>query len=184
MDRRTFLQSSTAVVVSQALPWGSALASTPLWRSFEIVTRVEVAFPSGVSKAWVPLPLQEETAWHKPLANAWSGNAVRAEVLDDGKYGVKMLYAEWPTGEASPALEVKSSFMTRDRAVDLSRPDPGVKPLSAAEQKFYTAPTELIPTDGIVRKTALEATRGARTDLDKGRALYEWVVENTFRDPK
>jgi transglutaminase-like putative cysteine protease len=35
-----------------------------------------------------------------------------------------------------------------------------------------------------VRETALEATRGARTDVEKARAIYEWVVENTFRDPK
>jgi transglutaminase-like putative cysteine protease len=184
MDRRAFLKSSAIAAAAQALPWREALAAEPAWRSFEIVTRVEVARPSGVSKAWVPLPMQEATDWHKPLANAWSGNAARAEVLDDGKYGVKMLYAEWPAGEASPALEVTSRFMTRDRAVDLTRPDPAAKQLSAAEQTFYTAPTELIPTDGIVRKTATEATRGARTELDKGRALYEWVVENTFRDPK
>jgi transglutaminase-like putative cysteine protease len=45
-------------------------------------------------------------------------------------------------------------------------------------------PTELIPTDGIVRDTAREITKGARTDTDKARAIYEWVVDNTFRDPK
>src|SRR2546422_593169 len=39
-------------------------------------------------------------------------------------------------------------------------------------------------TDGIVRQTALEITRGAKTDLDKARAVYAWIVENTFRDPK
>src|SRR5258708_9571123 len=73
--------------------------------------------------------------------------------------------------------------MTRDRAVDFSRPDSSLE-LSAADRKFFTAPTELIPTDGIVRKTALEITKGAKTDVDKARAIYEWVVDNTFRDPK
>src|SRR5262249_58289881 len=29
-----------------------------------------------------------------------------------------------------------------------------------------------------------KAVHGAKTDLDKARALYEWTVENTFRDPK
>ena len=32
--------------------------------------------------------------------------------------------------------------------------------------------------------TAVEITRGARTDLDKARAIYEWIVENTYRNPK
>jgi transglutaminase-like putative cysteine protease len=61
---------------------------------------------------------------------------------------------------------------------------PGAERLSAAEQAFYTAPTELIPTDGLVRKTATGIVKNARTDVDKARAIYEWVVENTYRDPK
>jgi transglutaminase-like putative cysteine protease len=35
-----------------------------------------------------------------------------------------------------------------------------------------------------VRDTAADIVRNARSDLQKGRAIYEWVVENTFRDPK
>jgi len=35
-----------------------------------------------------------------------------------------------------------------------------------------------------VRDTAQDITKRARTDLDKARAIYEWVVDNTFRDPK
>jgi transglutaminase-like putative cysteine protease len=35
-----------------------------------------------------------------------------------------------------------------------------------------------------VKSTSDEAVRGAKTDLDKARAIYEWIVENTFRDPK
>ena len=42
----------------------------------------------------------------------------------------------------------------------------------------------MIPTDGIVKKTALQATRGARGDLDKTRAIYQWVVANAHREPK
>jgi hypothetical protein len=30
-----------------------------------------------------------------------------------------------------------------------------------------------MPTDGIVRKTALEITQGAATDLDKTRKIYD-----------
>jgi transglutaminase-like putative cysteine protease len=41
----------------------------------------------------------------------------------------------------------------------------------------------LIPTDGIVLQTALEITQSAKTDLDKVRAIYEWVVLNAWRDP-
>jgi transglutaminase-like putative cysteine protease len=127
--------------------------------------------------------MEADTGWQKTVGNSWSGNASQAKVMHDGKYGVAMLYVEWPQREANPYIEVTSRFMTRDRAVDFSRPDSSLD-LSAADRKFFTAPTELIPTDGIVRKTALEITRGAKTDVDKARAIYEWVVDNTFRDPK
>ena len=41
-----------------------------------------------------------------------------------------------------------------------------------------------MPTDGIVKETAQEITRGATTDTQKAKAIYEWIVDNTFRDPK
>jgi transglutaminase-like putative cysteine protease len=53
-----------------------------------------------------------------------------------------------------------------------------------AELKKYLAATDLIPTDGIVKKTAQEITKGAKTELEKARAIYEWIVDNTYRDPK
>ena len=33
-------------------------------------------------------------------------------------------------------------------------------------------------------QSALEITRGRTSDLDKARAIYEWIVDNTFRNPK
>lgn len=183
MDRRAFLQTSGAAAAASALPWRDALASTG-WRTFETVTRVEVLKPRGVSRAWVPLPMADDTDWQKSVGSTWTGNAARAQVAADGKYGVTMVYAEWREGEAVPVIEVTSRFMTHDRAVDLGKPAPNAEKLSAADRAFYLSPTELIPTDGIVRTTALEVTKGAKTDVEKARAIYEWVVENTFRDPK
>ena len=179
MNRRNFLKSTSAAALAPYLP--SSMASEG-WRTFEAVTRVEIRDAFGIARAWVPLPLVTENDWQKTLGNSWSGNASRADVMHDGKYGLAMLYVEWPEKEMNPAIEVTSRFMTRDRAVDFGAA--GNADLSASERQFLTAPTELIPTDGIVRKTALEITRGAKTDVEKGRAIYEWIVDNTFRDPK
>jgi transglutaminase-like putative cysteine protease len=41
----------------------------------------------------------------------------------------------------------------------------------------------MLPTDGIVKATATQITKGCVTDLQKARAIYDWVVENTFRNP-
>jgi transglutaminase-like putative cysteine protease len=183
MERRVFLKSSAAMAAASALPWRNSLAAAD-WRTYEVTTRVEILKPRGVSRAWLPLPTIDDTDWQNVIGNTWSGNAAKAQVLNDGKYGVGMLYAEWRANEQQPVLELTHRFTTRDRAVDLSKPNPKAERLSAAEHAFYTAPTELIPTDGIVKKTALEVTKRAKTDVDKARAIYEWVVENTYRDPK
>ena len=178
MDRRAFLKTTAA---SAVLPWHAAFAGSD-WRTYQVVTRVEILKPQGVSRAWLPLPLKEDTPWQRDLGSQWSGNAARTQVLPDGKYGVTMLFAEWKGG--APVLELTSRFATRDNAVDLSRPPSDAARLSAAEREFYTAPSEFIPTDGIVRDTAQGIVKGARSDVDKARAIYEWVVDNTFRDPK
>ena len=183
MDRRLFLKSSGAASLASALPLRTAYAAEG-WRAYEIVSRVEILKPEGTSRAWVPLPMTDDTAWHKAVGNAWGGNAAQARTMSDGKYGATMLYAEWGAGQAVPVIEVTSRFMTRERTADLSRPDASIGRLSAEDYRFYTAPTELIPTDGIVRTTARDITKGERTDVGKARAIYEWVVDNTFRDPK
>jgi transglutaminase-like putative cysteine protease len=184
MDRRAFLKASAAAATAASLPARSQAATTGDWRTYEVTTKVMILKPHGASRAWVPLPMLDDTAWHRALGNSWSGNAATVKVHSDGKYGAPILAAQWRDGESAPVLEVTSRFMTRDRAVELARPNSAIGRLPAAEAAFYTEPTELIPTDGIVRETALDIVKGARTDLQKGRAIYEWVVENTFRNPK
>jgi len=183
MNRRSFLRSATATSLAAAFAPRIALAAEQGWRSFETVTRVEIKDAFGTARAWVPLPLAVDTDWQRTLDNAWSGNARLARVERDDKYGITMLHAEWSEKEMNPAIEVTSRFMTRERAVDLGKSSPELD-LTAQERAFYTAPTDLIPTDGIVLKTAQEVTRGARSDVEKSRAIYEWVVDHTFRDPK
>jgi transglutaminase-like putative cysteine protease len=182
MDRRAFLKAGISASAAASLPW-QAWAS-PEWRSYEVVTQIDVQLPEGVSRVWLPLPLTQDTDWQRNLGNRWSGNAARTEIVTDGKYGAAMLYAEWPASVATPRLELTSRFAARDRMVDPAKPRPDAERLSAAQREFFTAPTEYIPTDGLVRKTAQGIVKGARSDVDKARAIYEWVVENTFRDPK
>ena len=187
MRRRSFLQAGAAATALTALPRISFAQQKPYdpkpgdWRRFEITTRVEILKPEGASRAWIPLP-SVESDYQKVLGNSWAGNA-SVRKSSDPKYGAGMAVAEWRAGEKTPVVEVTSAFATRNRAVDFSRHDPSIK-IDAATAKFTTAPTELIPTDGIVRDTARDITKGMKTDVDKARALYEWIVDNTFRDPK
>ena len=182
MDRRNFIKTSVALPAAAALPWTEAIAADAAWRTFEITTRVQMLKPKGVARAWLPLPMMDDSDWHRSGASESSGNAVRTQICRDGKYGAGMLYAEWSPDQASPVVELTSRFATRDRHQAYGKPVSGEK-LSASDIAFYTAPTEFVPTDGIVKQTAQEATRGAKGEVEKARALYEWIVDNTFRDP-
>jgi transglutaminase-like putative cysteine protease len=189
MQRRDFLKTGAALTVAAAVPRSAAAAvefdpKPGAWRSFAITTRLEIAKPRGGSQAWIPLPSVDAPDWIHPVGNDWRGNAASAVVVRDPKYGAELLHVEWADGEHAPMVEVTSQFATRDRAIDLAHPAKAPTPLSAAERALYTAPTTLIPTDGIVKDTSDYVTAGARTELAKARAIYEWIVDNTFRDPK
>jgi len=196
MNRRDFVKTA-ALAASLGVPTlaraagndatvAAPFAPTPSagWRRFEVTSRIEPKAGEGSIRAWVPLPSLFEPDWFQPQSNLWQGNAQTMRVMRDSASGAEMLYAEWVPGTADPALEIVSRFATRDRAIDFTRPTPRSLALSAEDQARYTRATELLPTDGIVRETALEVTRGARGDEDRARAIYEWIVDNTFRDPK
>ncbi|MSQ64462.1 MAG: twin-arginine translocation signal domain-containing protein, partial [Betaproteobacteria bacterium] len=146
LDRRRFLKTTAAAAAVASMPWREAMGQTSgEWRGYEIATRMTILRPQGISRAWIPLPMMDETEWHRPVGSSWSGNASRAQIERDGKYGAAMMYAEWSASDAMPVIEVTSSFMTRDRAVDLSKRNAGAERLSAADIAFYTAATEFLP---------------------------------------
>jgi len=188
MNRRQVLKAGGALAAATALPDMASAQATfapapGAWRNFQTVTRLEIAKHVGQVQAWIPLPAFSAEDWFKPAGSTWTTNATTAEIKRDAKYNAEMLHVVWGADEKAPVVEVTSKFATRDRAVDLSKPG-NVAALSAADHKLYTSATELIPVDGIVKETSDKITAGATSDLDKARRIYEWVVDNTFRNAK
>ena len=188
MSRREVLKAGAAVAAATALPAAAraqrAFAPKPgAWRTFQTVTRLEIGKAAGQVQAWVPLPAFSAPDWFRPDGSTWTTNAKVAEIKRDAKYGAEFLHVAWSDDEKAPVVEVTSKFATRDRSVDLTKPGSAAA-LGADERARYTAATDLIPTDGIVKETSDKIVAGATSDVDKARRLYEWVVENTFRDAK
>lgn len=191
LSRRHLLHAGTALAAAPLLPL-SALASQAspqrrfepqvgAWRTFDLTLSVAVADTQGQTRLWLPLP-DLETDYQRTLGHDWSGNASAARIVADARQGVRMLYAEFAAGEKAPQLSVTSRVQTRSRAEDWSRPAPAAE--DPAVLKANLQATELIPVDGIVRKTALAAIGNARSDVDKTHAIYQWVVANAHREPK
>jgi transglutaminase-like putative cysteine protease len=82
-----------------------------------------------------------------------------------------------------PVLTVTSRVTTRNWAVNLSARGKTQK-TSPAELKHWLRPTKLLPTDCIVKQTAIGITKNAKADIDAAHAIYDWIVENTYRKAK
>ena len=185
MNRRDMLKAGVAAGALGLAPRlasaQATFAPTPKgWRSFVLTTRVEPM--DGATRVWIPLPTFAAADWQRPGNVSWTGNAKIAERVRDPLYGAEMLRVEWAADQQSPLVEVTAQVQTQDRSVV---PGQGsAPPLSDAERKLNLAATDLLSTDGLVKETAEAAVKGKKDDVAKARALYEWVVENTFRNPK
>lgn len=193
MHRRTFIKSAASLAVLPLLS-RTVGATQPQalfepspgngWRTFELISTLELQVEEGVAQAWLPLPSVAAAQWSRPQENKWKSNASKVQLVTEPRYGAQMLHAVWDGSQSGvPMLQVTSRASLRDRAVDLSNPVNAVI-LSSAERTLYTSASEHLPIDGIVHSTAQEITRGKRSDLEKARALYDWVVLNTARDPE
>jgi len=184
MDRRYFLQSSGALCAGLALTKPASLLgealSTP-WRTFEVTTRVEVLKTAGGTHIWLPAALIRDTTYQRTLSNRFAAEGGSAKLTTNKPSALGIVSASYPAN-AKAVLTLTTRVSLRNYAVDLS--SPSQPHVSHAELDYFLQPSKYVPTDGIVRETALKATTGANTDVEKARAIYEWVVENTFRDPK
>ena len=185
MNRRKAMTLACGALVATALPRVAMASYAPRpvgWRHFEIRTRIELARNGTMAQVWVPVPSVTEGEWMRADGTQWIGNADQVSLKTDEK-GARFVHAIWFLGEGAATLDVTSAASAQNRVVDLNGPDLA-QPLSPAERSRYTAPTEMIPTDGIVRNTAQAIIKGANGDVEKARRIYDWVVDSTERNPE
>ena len=186
MKRREFLRTTSAVcagmAITKAMPMLADTAASNGWKTFEVTARVEVLKPAGVTHIWLPAALIRDTTDQKTLANKFAAEGGAANLTKNEEDALGIVSATYPAG-AKPVLTLTSVVSTKNYEVDLSKPS-AQHTASQAELAYFLQPSKYVPVDGIVLETATKATAGAATDVDKAHALYEWVVLNTFRDPK
>ena len=148
---------------------------------------MEVLRPAGRTRIWLPTPLTIKTPYQKPLGgNILTGEGGTTSTMKDPESANAIACFAFPEG-VKPVAVLRCRAMTRDYSVDFAHPQPRksmARPESKDVLERFLKPTALMPTDGIVKETATKITRSAREDIDKARAIYDWVVENTYRDPK
>jgi transglutaminase-like putative cysteine protease len=197
MNRRDFLQTAGLVSASLAFPDAANLlagdrartAADAGWRTFEVTTRVEVLKPSGVTRIWIPAALAADTPFQKTLSNTFNADGGTAKLIESKPDALGLISAEFPEG-AKPVIISTSRVSTRNYSVDFFAPGKSANAAAPKENRadldYFLRPTKLLPTDGIVKAKADEITAkaSATSDVEKARAIYEWIVDNTFRNPK
>lgn len=185
LDRRELLKMGAVLSAAAAMP-RMTLADTEFapkpaaWRTFEIITRIELSRTDGGARAWIPLPAFHAADWNRPGESTWTTNATSARIIRDQGYDGDMLFAEWEEGKATPVIEIISHVATRDRAVDPSQAA-NAEPLTPVERARYLAGTKRVPVDGIVKETSDMIVGSATDEIEKARLIYDWVVANTYR---
>jgi transglutaminase-like putative cysteine protease len=191
ISRRTVLQGAVALSALPQLLRAEDAATARrtfdpkpgTWRNFEVVTTVQLQNAAADATVWVPVPAID-TRWQRSLASETSGNAAQTRIESDARSGARFVVARFESGTPAPSVQIISRVQTMDRAVDWHSPPESTDNETAATLKRWVQPTALVPTDGIVRKTALQITHGAHTDVDKVHRIYDWIIVSTYREPK
>jgi transglutaminase-like putative cysteine protease len=177
MSTAAFSAKSMAQAVFAPRPAG--------WRTFDIVTLLEVSTAGAPAQAWIPVPSRNELDdWFRTVDNSAISNGQHT-LWRDSKYGATLMHVQWNGSQPKGTIEVTSRIRTQDRAVDLlmgSRVDP----LPDKDHRRYTTSTDQTPLDGIVKQVSdqIVAAGRSQTDIEKVRAIYDWIVDRTYRDAK
>lgn len=189
ISRRSAIKTIAGAFTLPALnPIASVFAqSSADWTTYEIVTEVNLDSPVGGAETWIPLPLVLDTDYFKTLAIRPEASDPKAvnQIFETPNKQAHMLWTKWDNSADNHTVKVSMLVSTRNRGQQLVTTNPTLK-LSKEEQKFWTRGTKYLPVDGIVKSKAIEALSKApanASEIDKAKAIYNWVVENTHRNP-
>jgi transglutaminase-like putative cysteine protease len=174
-SRREFL---AAISVAPIAMRGAGAAAS---RTFEITTKIELDESHDAGTAWIPLPLARTAPYQIDRGHTIDANADAARVVPLAGTTGAVVVATWGHMMPPPAVTVISRVETMPYSVGLSKPNGAAR---SADLAAYLKPTRLIPLDGIVKETSDRITRGVASDVAKARAIYDWIVDNTTRDPE
>ena len=132
------------------------------------------------SQLWIPYPMSDRD---QLISNIHiSGDYAESAVYSDRKFSTPILYARWDKGQSSRKL--RFSFDVERKEVKRRNFPKREAAWDPADYALYLAPTSLGPIDGEVKILAEQITKGKTTVLAKAHAIYDWICENMYRDPK
>ncbi|MFW5936579.1 MAG: transglutaminase-like domain-containing protein [Desulfosalsimonas sp.] len=167
--------SITALLIMVAASAAAEIPSGTI--TFEITPKVEKSVE--ILDLWVPYPL---SGAHQRVTDVRvDGNFDRRAVYRDPASDSVFLHARWQTAGKSPHLRLRFHVDLEGRSVDAIK-DTG-QPIPRPIRPYLAATSEVPAENEKIKEIAEEATKGKTGILEKARGVYEWVTENTYRDP-
>jgi transglutaminase-like putative cysteine protease len=128
---------------------------------------------------WRPYPLSD--GYQKIKDVKIDGNYERSGVYRDPDSEAVFFSAGWSKLSEKPSVVMRFHVDLKDRKIkeikDSNDPIP-------APIRKYTEASQWVPAaDKDIKEIAYKATAGKKGILEKAQGVYDWVVENTYRDP-
>ena len=161
-------------------------AAAPRSRTFLLTSTATVPVPPAGTKTldlWLPVPHADASQDVRELK-------IESPVpykIEKGEYGTRMLHLRPVTVPAAPLVVKLTAQITRREHLNLRANAPTAKPAKEKtdpNQSRWLAPDRLVPLDTKIKQQAEEvvAKAGAKTPLEKARAIYEHVVSTVTYD--
>lgn len=159
-----------------------ATASHAKERNVEVTIQFNLNAPEDSKdvKIWIPYPISDENQDVYDVKVI--GNFSNSGVYREGKNGNIILYAKWN----APSHKRMLTYTFKVKRNEVAKKDFSKRELSFSskeEFKEYLKLTSLGPSIGKVKYLAQKITKGKKTNFDKARAIYDWIVNNMYRDP-
>lgn len=172
MDRRLVSLLTIVIVLFATLSYAKE-------RSGIFTMNFEIKSGKGHNtRLWIPYPLSDE--FQRISDVEITGNYDHYAVYHSPDAEATYIYAEWKKAKDTPRLTFRFKAQAKERKVDGFKEE-GTVPV---EVMRYLKSEKFLPTDGKIKEIAERIVKGKKGILQKARAVYDWTVENTYRDPR
>lgn len=180
--RKRWVRGISILTVFVAL--GAASADAPKMRSFDFTYKARVTdLPQGVHKVdvWLPYPVSDDL---QEVTVTGISSPVPYEVHKEARFGNSVLHLSLTDPkETEIALEMNVRVRRRESLHhDLPEKGAAAKAARSPELAQWLQPDRLVPLDGRIRTLAQQVTEGKKTDLEKARAIYDYVEKTMSYD--
>jgi transglutaminase-like putative cysteine protease len=137
---------------------------------FEFTYRVKIPALSGPARLWIPLASSDD---FQTVELEAIQTALPHQEIHDRVYGNKILFLTASPAESGKTVEVNYRVKRKEKSSydDLER-----------DWNRYLRAERLVPVNETFRSLAAAATRGKKTGLERGRALYDHVLKRMRYD--